>query len=158
MNKIRLDGYNAIATSNWKQLKWVAVSWSLDKIDSVAVLSLVASNWSQPTNIFCYLESDLQKKAKQILLRRFGHVQWLSTPEYYPNLSSNLFNTGKWESLMDYPYISFFSTKHSIKTTQLKCAIPASAEVWLISGLLLISAASMWLLTWTIIFLLLLLG
>lgn len=57
-----MEGDTAIAVSNWKQLNWVAVSWSSDRTAAVGDLSLVAANWSQRAKVQLYFVSDLQNE------------------------------------------------------------------------------------------------
>ena len=48
---MQFDGYAAITTSNWKQLKEMAVCCRSNKTGAVAVMGLVAAVWSNSLRI-----------------------------------------------------------------------------------------------------------
>lgn len=57
-NKIKLDGYSTIATSDWKELNQILVNWSQDdKFDPIFALSMLVSNWSKKLIVKFSLDS-----------------------------------------------------------------------------------------------------
>ena len=67
-----MDGYTAIATSNWKRAKYVEAYSYSDKLGPVVILSLVAVNWPKPSNVKCSFGSNLEEDVRNIVSSRFS--------------------------------------------------------------------------------------
>ena len=66
-----MDGYSAVAASNWKRLKQITACFGYDKIGPVVILSLVAVNWPKSSEVKCSSDSNLKEDAQNIVSSRF---------------------------------------------------------------------------------------
>ena len=72
-NQINIDGWSAVATANWKDLRYLYVCQSDEKVSPISVLMLMAANWPYRVRRVIQFDFKLKDESTRKAINLFDH-------------------------------------------------------------------------------------